>query len=87
MADRVGKGMGSDLGEPQLRDLLGGNVIEFDVVEDQLAPNQIGENQAVDNTPDQIDTVEEIGVTGAQDDPTVVENGGQEQPHQEHKRR
>jgi len=35
----------------------------------------------MDNTPDQIDAVEEVGVTGTQDDPTVVKNGGQEQAH------
>lgn len=77
----------SDLGESQLGNFVGGDVVEFDVVVVQLSPNQIGENQAVDHTPDQIDAVEEVGVTGAQDYPTVVENGGQEQGHQENKGR
>lgn len=77
----------SDLGESQLGNVVGGDVVEFNIVVDQLGPNQIGKNQAVDHAPDQIDTVEEVGVTGAQDNPTVVENGGQEQCHQENKGR
>lgn len=60
-----------------------GNVVEFDVVVDQLAPNQVGENQPVDNAPDKVDTVEEVGVPCAQNNPAVVENGRQEEAHQE----
>ena len=77
----------SDLGKSQLGNVVFGDVVEFNVIVSQFGPDQIGKNQAMDHTPDQIDTVEEVGVTGAQDNPTVVENGGQKQGHQENKGR
>lgn len=71
----------SDLGQPEFGNLCCRHLVDVDVVVGQASPEKVHHDQRVHGAPDEVDTVEEVTVSCAQNDPTVVEDGGQQQAH------